>query len=209
LAPGEGCRAEVNLAALDWMRAAARGLGRGLLLVFDYGYPAEQLYRPTRRDGTLLCYYRHTLNSEPFARIGQQDLTTHVDFTSIRRAGEAAGLGTLGLVSQQRFLKNLGCQDLRHAMATAALRPGERDGNLRALDELIRPDGLGRIAVLVQHRGLGHLAPIGLVGSRARAWPRLLLRGPDHLDLPDPAAGEGLPDFESQWAELWSNQTQA
>jgi SAM-dependent MidA family methyltransferase len=205
LAPGEGCRAEVNLAALDWMRAAARGLVRGLLLVFDYGYSAEQLYRPIRRDGTLLCYYRHTLNSEPLARIGQQDLTTHVDFTSVRRAGEAAGLGTLGLVSQQRFLKNLGWQDLRHAMATAALRPGERDGNLRGLDELVRPDGLGRIAVLVQQRGLGDLAPIGLVGSRARAWPRLPLRGPDHLDLSDPAAGEGLPDFESQWAELWSD----
>jgi SAM-dependent MidA family methyltransferase len=207
LRPGDGCRAEVNLAALDWMRSASARLARGLLLVLDYGYPAEQLYQPSRRGGTLLCYYRHTLSSDPLARVGEQDVTTHVDFTSLRWSGETAGLGTLGLVSQQRFLKNLGWQELRRAVEAAPLSQRERVANLRALDELVRPDGLGRIGVLVQHRGLEGLAPIGLVGGHAQAWSRLPLRGPEHLDLPGPAQAEGLPDFEFQWSELWSEAT--
>ena len=194
----------MNLAALDWMRSAGAAIGRGLLLVLDYGYPAEVLYAPTRRAGTLLCYYRHTLNSDPLRHIGEQDITSHVDFTSLARAGEAAGLTTLGLVSQRRLLGNLGFDGLRRAAATAPLGQTERDANLRALDALVDPAGLGRLLALVQQRGLEGFAPLGLIGGPAVAWEPPPLRGPDHIRLPGPAEAEGLSDFEVQWAELWS-----
>lgn len=200
--PGEGCRAEVNLAALAWMERAARSLERGLLLVLDYGYPAELLYAPERRYGTLLCYYRHTLNSDPLARVGEQDITSHVDFTSVRAAGERAGLRTLGLISQHRLLHNLGWAELVAAVRRVSLPPAEREANVRALEALVDPTGLGRILALFQARGLPDFVPLGLVGGPALDWSSPPLRRPDHVRLPDPAEAESLGDFESQWAEF-------
>ena len=57
---------------------------RGFVLTLDYGYVATELYAPWRTDGTLLCFYRHNPSGDPYARIGQQDMTSHVDFTTLR-----------------------------------------------------------------------------------------------------------------------------
>src|SRR5207253_2944769 len=35
-------RTEVNLAALDWTKSAARALQRGYILVIDYGFPRHE-----------------------------------------------------------------------------------------------------------------------------------------------------------------------
>lgn len=161
--PGEGCRAEVNLEALRWMREAAAALGRGFVLTFDYGYEAPKLFAPWREDGTLLCFYRHNPSSDPYARLGRQDISSHVDFTSLQRAAEEASLTTLGMVSQAQFLTNLGIVD-------ALSPPNEGDPNLeeyytrrRAVTELLDPAGLGRIRVLVQGKGVadGRLTGLG------------------------------------------------
>ena len=164
LTPGEGCRAEVNLAAAEWMRRAGSALRKGFLLTLDYGYEAEELYAPWRTEGTLLCFYRHNPSADPYARIGRQDITSHVDFTTLRRAGEEAGLRTLGLVSQSEFLTNLG-------IAEAAAPPGEGDVNLeeyyarrRAVLELLDPAALGRIRVLLQAKSLEGARLTGLEG---------------------------------------------
>ncbi|HEU5320617.1 MAG TPA: SAM-dependent methyltransferase, partial [Methylomirabilota bacterium] len=165
LLPGEGCTAEVNLAAVQWMRRAARALRSGFLLTFDYGHEAADLYARWRRDGTLLCFYRHNPSGDPYARLGQQDITSHVDFTTLRRAGEEAGLRTIGLVSQSEFLSNVG---IAEAMTPAA--EGETDleayyARRRAVSELLDPAGLGRIRVLLQARGVGDARPSELAGG--------------------------------------------
>jgi SAM-dependent MidA family methyltransferase len=153
---GEGCRAEVNLAGVQWMARAGRALRRGFVLTFDYGYEAEELYAPWRSDGTLLCFYRHNPSGDPYARLGRQDMTSHVDFTTLRQAGEEAGLQTLGLTPQSEFLANLGI-----AEALAPLGEGDVDleeyyARRRAVSELVDPAGLGRIRVLVQGKGVGY-----------------------------------------------------
>ena len=162
LLPGEGSHAEVNPSAVDWVRNAAASLERGFFLTIDYGYEADELYAPWRKDGTLLCFYRQNPSTDPYARIGRQDMTSHIDFTSVRRAAEEAGLTTLGMVTQSQFLMNLG-------IGEAMQPPGEGDTNMeeyfarrRAVTELIDPAGLGRIRVLVQARGVGEVSLTGL-----------------------------------------------
>jgi SAM-dependent MidA family methyltransferase len=165
LLPGEGCFAEVNLAALDWMRDAGRALRSGFLLTLDYGYEAPELYAPWRKDGTLLCFHRHNAAADPYARLGRQDITSHVDFTSLRQATEEFGLRTLGLVSQGEFLTLLG-------IAEAMAPPAEGDTDLeeyyarrRAVSELVDPEALGRIRVLIQAKGVGEPRLTGLRGG--------------------------------------------
>lgn len=157
LLPGEGCRAEVNLGAVDWMRDAAGSLAAGFMVTFDYGYEAEELYASWRADGTLLGFYRHNPSADPYARIGRQDLTSHVDFTSVRRAGEATGLATLGLVTQSEFLAGLGITEALKRAPEGDLE--ELFARRRAVMELLDPGGLGRIKVLVQAKGGFTLEP--------------------------------------------------
>ncbi|HZU77172.1 MAG TPA: SAM-dependent methyltransferase [Dehalococcoidia bacterium] len=169
LLPGEGCLAEVNLDALTWIRDVAATLHRGFVLTFDYGYEAPQLYAPWRRDGTLLCYYGHTAGTDPFVRVGRQDLTAHVDFTSLQLAGSAAGLHTLGLVSQRDFLAALGIGDALTGGPAAAPNLEEYLARRRAVEALLNPEGLGRVRVLAQAKGVAGarlvaFAPEGLAG---------------------------------------------
>jgi SAM-dependent MidA family methyltransferase len=153
LLPGEGCRAEVNLAALDWMRQVADALARGFVLTLDYGHEAAELYAPWRRDGTLLCFYRHNPSSDPYARIGKQDMTAHVDFTTLVEEGRRHGLEPLGITTQARFLAALGIGEALSQTPGAQLPLEEYYSRRRAVTELLDSAGLGRIRVLVQAKG--------------------------------------------------------
>ncbi|HWO93986.1 MAG TPA: SAM-dependent methyltransferase [Dehalococcoidia bacterium] len=152
--PGEGCYAEVNLQAPAWITDVARLVARGFVLTFDYGATAEELYAPWRRDGTLLCFWRQAPVHDPYARIGRQDMTASVDFTTLVRAGRKAGLEPLGLARQSEVLVALGIGDgIGDASGVLGLeRYMERR---RAATELLDPAGLGRILVLAQGRGVG------------------------------------------------------
>jgi len=155
LRPGDGCVAEVNLHAIDWMAEAARALRRGFVLTFDYGYPADELYAPWRRDGTLLCFSRHNPSTDPYARTGKQDMTAHVDFTTLMRAGERHGLEVAGFTTQSRFLAALGIGAGVDAVAKESPEALEEYyARRRAVQELIDPAGLGRIRVLAQRKGV-------------------------------------------------------
>ncbi|MDI6858617.1 MAG: SAM-dependent methyltransferase [Dehalococcoidia bacterium] len=160
--PGEGCRAEVNLAAVDWTRQVAQALQRGFVMTFDYGYEAADLYAPWRRDGTLLCFYRHSAGGDPYARIGRQDMTSHVDFTTLVRTGEAHGLNLLGITTQERFLTALGIGGALAPPQGTETRLEEYYARRRAVTELTDPAGLGRIKVMLQEKGVGAVHLRGL-----------------------------------------------
>ena len=107
-----GYLSEINLAAADWTAAWGRILGRGALLLIDYGFPRHEYYHEQRDTGTLMCHYRHHAHAEPFFLPGLQDITAHVDFTAIVEAGHEAGLDFLGYTTQASFLLNCGLPDI-------------------------------------------------------------------------------------------------
>ena len=110
-----GWRVEINLRAVDWIRDAARRLRRGFIVLIDYGHDARELYSPAHSAGTLTTFARHQSSgpeSSPDAPAwlrnpGEQDITAHVDFTSVRAAGEAESLTTLAFLDQTYFLLGL------------------------------------------------------------------------------------------------------
>jgi SAM-dependent MidA family methyltransferase len=155
LTPGEGCYAEVNLDAPRWITEVARSLDHGYALTFDYGYEAPQLYAPWRRDGTLLCFYRQSAGSDPYQRIGKQDITASVDFTTLRLAGERAGLRTIGMTDQADFLVRLGIgEGVAAAAQQSAAQMEEYFARRRVVMDLIDPAKLGRVKVLLQGKGV-------------------------------------------------------
>jgi SAM-dependent MidA family methyltransferase len=168
----EGWRAEICLEAADWMRAAGSLLGRGCVLLIDYGDRARGLYTANRRRGTLMAYVQHQLGEQPLARPGEQDLTAHVNFSALIEAGRSAGLRLAGLTTQREFLLRLGITQEAEIRA-AALYPyadserhtdrGQRDHLRRAalrnaVATLLRPEGLGGFRVLLMQRGISSVA---------------------------------------------------
>lgn len=148
LALPEGYRTEVNLHALTWMRQVAVALHRGVAITIDYGHTAPDLYNADRSEGTLLCYYSQMTSENPYERIGQQDMTAHVDFSSLAAVGEEQGLHVTGFTNQLSFLVGLGVDAMM-----AELEPESPE--FRAAIHLLRPDGMGTtFKVLIQHKGM-------------------------------------------------------
>jgi SAM-dependent MidA family methyltransferase len=153
----DGYRTEVNLAAPAWMRRVAASMHRGVVITIDYGHSAEDLYGPERSNGTLLCYRSQMASEDPYARVGLQDMTAHVDFTTLATAGEEEGLSVTGFTNQMSFLMGLGVEDMM-----AQLTPETPE--FRAALHLLKPDGMGRtFKILVQHKGLDAPALDGLI----------------------------------------------
>ncbi len=107
----DGYRSEVLPQLPYWIQAVCGTLDRGLALFVDYGYPRSEYYLPERREGTLVCHYRHRAHADPFHLPGLQDLTAFVDFTAVAEAGLHAGFELAGFASQAAFLLNNGLQD--------------------------------------------------------------------------------------------------
>ncbi|WP_448560797.1 class I SAM-dependent methyltransferase [Trichothermofontia sp.] len=155
-----GYRTEVSLAALDWLAKVASRLQRGYVLTIDYGYPAARYYNPRRPQGTLQCYYQQRHHDDPYVYLGHQDLTAHVDFTTLQIWGEAQGLTTIGLTQQGPYLMALG---LGERLRTIANNPSYLTGHdlqtllsrRQALHDLINPLGMGSFGVLLQAKGMG------------------------------------------------------
>ena len=148
LALPEGYRTEINLQALDWMKQVAESLARGVIVTIDYGHSAQDLYGPDRTKGTFLCYYSQMASEDPYIRVGQQDMTAHVDFTSLATAGEEAGLSVTGFTNQMSFLMGLGVEEM-----IGRLEP--ESPPFRAALHLLKPEGMGRtFKILVQHKGI-------------------------------------------------------
>lgn len=155
---GVGYRTEAHLAALDWMQTVATKLHRGYVLTIDYGYPASRYYNRSRAQGTVQCYYRHAHHSDPYAHLGHQDITAHVNFTALERQGERHGLKTLGITQQAMFLMALGLGDRLTALAQIqATDPDTVNQAIRRRDQLhqlMNPMGLGNFLVLLQGNNL-------------------------------------------------------
>ncbi len=105
-------RSEIGLAAQGFMRSLGAMLERGAVLMLDYGFGASEYYHPQRAQGTLMCHYRHQAHDNPLLLPGLQDITAHVDFSAIARAGTEAGMTLLGYASQANFLLNCGLTGL-------------------------------------------------------------------------------------------------
>ena len=146
----EGHEAEVNLRAASWMDQAAQALDRGYALTIDYGDLAEDLFRPERAKGTVMSYYRHTLQSDLYGRIGRQDITAHTNFTTLIKSGQQHGLQPVTLMTQAEFLRNLGLHLFFEKLAAASAP--NREGDLAALRDLANAGGLGNFRVLVQSK---------------------------------------------------------
>jgi SAM-dependent MidA family methyltransferase len=145
-----GYESEIGLAVRAWSAEWGHRLQTGALLLIDYGFPRREFYHLQRGRGTLMCHYRHHAHPDPFYLPGLQDITAHVDFTSVIAAAHPAGLDLLGYTNQGQFLINCGILDRLAELpngTTAYVRASAAVGKLlmpHEMGELFKVIALGR-----------------------------------------------------------------
>lgn len=142
-----GYRSEICLLLRPWIAALAATLGRGAMLLIDYGLPRRELYHAERSSGTLICHYRHRAHDDPFLWPGLQDISAWVDFSACADAGRTEGLAVSGYTSQAHFLlEELAALEAPTGAAAIAQR--------NAIKTLVLPGEMGeRFKVLLLTRG--------------------------------------------------------
>jgi SAM-dependent MidA family methyltransferase len=145
----EGQIADINLEALSWMRKVAQSLTRGYHITIDYGYLRDEFFAQPR--GTLMCYRQHQAHENPYINIGEQDMTSHVNFSDLIDEGTSAGLELVSYSKQREFLIELGIlTEMQRLAESGTAASFER---LVRIKNLVLPDRMGdRFKVLVQRR---------------------------------------------------------
>ncbi|OGB01547.1 MAG: hypothetical protein A3G29_16965 [Burkholderiales bacterium RIFCSPLOWO2_12_FULL_64_99] len=103
-----GTVTETHGQAEAFVATLAERMTRGAAFFLDYGFPEGEYYHPQRTGGTLMCHHLHQSDPDPLVKVGEKDITSHVNFTGIALAGQEADWEVLGYTSQGRFLTNCG-----------------------------------------------------------------------------------------------------
>jgi SAM-dependent MidA family methyltransferase len=156
----EGQFADVSLEWEAFHADVARFLQRGLIVTIDYGYPADKLFHPrARRFGTAAAYSGQRVSRDLLANPGEQDLTAHINFTDLERAGTRHGATTVSFDRLAAFLLSLGVTEhelFRPVHELSIESPEQGLALMEAREEarrLVLPDGIGEeMRVLVQRK---------------------------------------------------------
>jgi SAM-dependent MidA family methyltransferase len=124
-------------------------------ILIDYGFPASEYFHPQRSGGTLMAHYRHRASPELLSRVGLQDLTAHVDFSTVARTVAARGGEVIGYTTQQSFLLDCGVADLIDVAGAADPRAWARHA--------------AALQMLLSEAEMGELFKVMAIGKRPRA----------------------------------------
>ena len=138
----DGYESEINLMIPAWVKSMADVLGKGVMLLFDYGYNRKEYYHPERSMGTLMCFYQHRMHTDPFQFLGLQDITAHVDFTAVAETASDSHLQVAGYTTQASFLLACGLIELA---ASQQLTTVEQYQQNQAIKLLTLPSQMGEL----------------------------------------------------------------
>ena len=147
----KGHRTEINLEIKKWLGEINRALTEGFILTIDYGYSSADYYSEDRNRGTLLCYHEHQVTEEPYQNTGEQDITAHVNFSSVKKWGDELGIKTIGFCRQGTFLVSLGIDEV---IAEIHKNSADYPFEVARIKKLILPGTMGEThKVIIQYKG--------------------------------------------------------
>jgi len=150
---------EWNPALTGWQQQLARIITSGFVFTVDYGYSQQEYYRQARIEGSLLAHVEQTASEDVLTEPGSRDITAHVDFTALVRAGRNAGLEPLLWMSQGGWLGQ--SPSVQALIQSLAAQNDKLSMHLIAhLKRMLMPFGMGEVfKLLVQTKGIEAARP--------------------------------------------------
>lgn len=152
-------QSEIHLFLSAWIHSVADVLKKGVILLLDYGYGRSEYYHPDRGMGTLMCYSQHRKHDNPFISVGLQDITAHVDFTTVIESGDASGCKLAGFTTQAAFLTACGLLEIAEKQNDLSAKEKFQQG--LAIKKLLFPSEMGEI---IKVMGLSKAWDVPLIG---------------------------------------------
>ena len=132
-------KTEVNYRAMAWIDSLYKSITGGLVLLIDYGMDRSEYFHPQREEGTLRCYHQHKASDDPFVNIGEQDITTSVNFSDIADQACESGFEVAGYATQAMFLISLGIDNYLSSTEDES----ERIKLTQQVKQLVLPNAMG------------------------------------------------------------------
>lgn len=134
-----------------FIKSLASCLKRGVVLMIDYGFPANEFYHPQRNTGTLMCHIQHVAHDDALYYPGVQDITAHVNFSALKEAGCLDNLLIVGYTNQANFLINTGLLNL-----LSQIEPEQQRIHANRVSKLLSEAEMGELfKVMAWQKGLG------------------------------------------------------
>jgi SAM-dependent MidA family methyltransferase len=157
-------RIEVPFIAQQSMAQIASATERGILIAIDYGYTRQEQLAGRHR-GTVTAFRQHSVSTNPYEAPGEQDITSHVNFTALSAVAEQSGMHVHPLLTQSQFLMGIGeANQFADAFEECRL-PQEHAKVALQLKHLVTPAGMGEnFHVLLAAKGIDARDLAGLSG---------------------------------------------
>ena len=150
----ENYTSDINLQYRRWVANLEDCLESGAIFIIDYGYNTKEYFLEERNEGTLVCIYNHKANFDPLSHIGQQDLSTFVNFSHLTNIINDTKMSVEGYITQANFLLNLGILDL---FENKKYNDDEKVIELNRLKNILLPNTMGEIfKVLVLKKNINN-----------------------------------------------------
>ena len=127
---------EFSPAQYDLINNISRYIDKAYLLIFDYGYSANELYINDRMNGTIACIKNHLSDFNPLEDVGEKDVSSFVNFSYLRNILEYNKWSPHGFMSQANYLLSYDILDDIDI---------ENIGELASIKKLIMPNQMGEI----------------------------------------------------------------
>tara|TARA_B100001750_G_scaffold238184_1_gene244359 strand:+ start:1270 stop:2472 length:1203 start_codon:yes stop_codon:yes gene_type:complete len=141
---------EINVSIEKIIKNFSNVLKNGFVITIDYGDITEKLVKKYE-NSSIQTYSTHTKGTNPYTKIGEQDITADVNFSQLILAGKKYGLNSIYYANQSDFLKTNGINywiNQLHKESDTTIKTN----NLGAIYDLINPNGLGNLKVLIQEK---------------------------------------------------------
>jgi len=150
---------EWNPALSVWQQQLFRIIQIGFVFTVDYGYSQQEYYRQARVEGSLLAHVGQTASEDVLSGPGGRDITAHVDFTALVRAGRKAGLAPLLWMPQGGWLAQ--SPSVQSLIQTLAAQNNKLSMHLLAhVKRMMMPFGMGEVfKLMVQAKGVEAVKP--------------------------------------------------
>ncbi|GAV19106.1 hypothetical protein MMIC_P0035 [Mariprofundus micogutta] len=145
---------EWNPALASWQKKLSDIVESGFVFTVDYGYSQQEYYRQARVEGTLLAHIGQQAVEDVLSEPGSRDITAHVDFTALVKAGESVGLKPHCWMSQGAWLAQ--SPSVQSFVQSLAAQQDEVSMHLMAhAKRVLMPFGMGEVfKMLVQSKGM-------------------------------------------------------